>query len=172
VKRLIALGISIGVLAGLFTWFAGSVPAIGGWKTPFVVWVAFAAWACFYAAGGRRPGLVKTLAANVVGAVWGWLIVQAVGHTSSSPLVLGAFVAVAAFAMCIQAAWSPLGFIPGAFVGAAAFFGTSGLFWSTVASLVVGGLLAFVSELLGDVIERTLLHAPVPAVEHPPVSAA
>jgi hypothetical protein len=172
VKRLIALGISIGVLAGLFTWFAGTVTAIGGWTTPFIVWVGFAAWACFYAAGGRRPGLVKTLAANVVGAVWGWLIVQAVAHTSSSALVLGAFVAVAAFAMCVQAAWSPLGFIPGAFVGAASFFGTGGLFWSTVASLVLGVLLAYVSELLGDVIERTLLHAPVPAVEQPPVSAA
>jgi hypothetical protein len=172
VKRLIALGISIGVLAGLFTWFAGTVTAIGSWKTPFVVWVGFAAWACFYAAGGRRLGLQKTLAANVAGAVWGWAIVWAVGHTSSSALVLGAFVAVAAFAMCVQAAWSVLGFIPGAFVGAAAYFGTGGLFWATVVSLVLGGLLAFASEVLGDVIERSLLHAPVPAVEHPPVSAA
>lgn len=171
-KRLIALGISIGVLAGLFTWFAGTVTAIGGWQTPFVVWVGFAAWACFYAAGGRRAGLEKTLASNVAGAVWGWLIVWAVGHTSSSALVLGAFVAVAAFAMCVQAAWAPLGFIPGAFVGAAAFFGTGALFWSTVTSLVLGVLLAFASEVLGDVIERSLLHAPVPAVEHPPVSAA
>jgi hypothetical protein len=172
VKRLIALGISIGVLAGLFTWFAGTVTAIGSWKTPFVVWVGFAAWACFYAAGGRRLGLQKTLAANVAGAVWGWAIVWAVGHTSSSALGLGAFVAVAAFAMCVQAAWSVLGFIPGAFVGAAAYFGTGGLFWATVVSLVLGGLLAFASEVLGDVIERSLLHAPVPAVEHPPVSAA
>jgi hypothetical protein len=104
--------------------------------------------------------------------VWGWLIVEAVAHTSSSALVLGAFVAVAAFGICIQAAWSPLGFIPGAFIGAAAFFGTGALFWSTVASLVLGGLLAFASEVLGDVVERTVLHAPVPAVEHPPVSAA
>lgn len=171
-KRLIALGISIGVLAGLFTWFAGTVTAIGGWKTPFVVWVGFAAWACFYAAGGRRAGLEKTLASNVAGAVWGWLIVTAVAHTSSSAVVLGAFVAVAAFAMCVQAAWAPLGFIPGAFVGAASFFGTGALFWSTVVSLVLGGLLAFASELLGDVIERSLLHAAVPVVEHPPVSAA
>jgi hypothetical protein len=41
-----------------------------------------------------------------------------------------------------------------------------------VASLVLGGLLAFASELLGDVMERAVLHAPVPAVEQQPVSAA
>jgi hypothetical protein len=156
VKRLIALGISIGVLAGLFTWFAGTVTAIGGWTTPFIVWVGFAAWACFYAAGGRRPGLVKTLAANVVGAVWGWLIVQAVAHTSSSALVLGAFVAVAAFAMCVQAAWSVLAFIPGAFVGAASYFGNQTVFWATLLSLLVGTVLAYASERLGNVVERAL----------------
>ena len=44
-KRLIALGISIGVLAGLWTIFALSVAVIGGYKAPFVVWIGFAAWA-------------------------------------------------------------------------------------------------------------------------------
>ena len=52
-ERLTALGISIGVLAGLSTWFAGTVTQLGSWQSPFVVWVAFASWACFYAAGGR-----------------------------------------------------------------------------------------------------------------------
>ena len=51
-KRLTALGISIGVLAGLFTWFAGTVTQLGSWQSPFFVWVGFAAWACFYAVGG------------------------------------------------------------------------------------------------------------------------
>jgi Protein of unknown function (DUF1097) len=172
-KRLIALGISIGVLAGLFTWFAGTVTSIGGWQTPFVVWVGFAAWACFYAAGGRRPGLVKTLASNASGVVWGWLIVQVVSHVAAgSAAVLGLLVALAAFGMCVQAAWGPLGFIPGAFVGAASFFGTGALFWSTVVSLIIGGLLAYVSEVLGDVIEKRLGASTVPVVEPPPVSAA
>jgi hypothetical protein len=42
-KRLVALGISIGVLAGLFTWVAGSITAIGSLTAPLVVWVGFAA---------------------------------------------------------------------------------------------------------------------------------
>lgn len=168
-KRLIALGISIGVLAGLFTWFALSVTAIGSWKAPFVVWIGFAAWAVFYAAGGRVHGLVKTLASTGSGVVWGWLILWAATHVSAgSAAVLGLFVTLAAFGMCVQAAWGPLAFIPGAFVGAAAYFGNAGVFWATLVSLVVGSLLAYASELLADVIERALPasragHSPAPA---------
>ena len=73
-----------------------------------------------------------------------------------SAVVLGLFVALAAFGMCVQAAGGPLAFIPGAFVGAAAFFGNGGTIWSTFVSLVAGALLAYASELLGDLIERAL----------------
>ena len=68
-KRLVALGISIGVLAGLFTWVAVTVTHIGSWTAPLVVWVGFAAWAVFYAAGGRTGGLVKALA-NLLAGRW------------------------------------------------------------------------------------------------------
>jgi hypothetical protein len=157
-KRLVALGISIGVLAGLFTWFALSVTSLGSWTAPFVVWIGFAAWACFYAAGGGVPGLTKTVASTVSGLAWGWLILWAAAKVSSgSAAVLGLFVAVAAFGMCVQAAWGPLAFIPGAFVGAAAYFGNLGIFWATLASLVVGTLLAFASERLAGAIEKTLI---------------
>lgn len=172
-KRLTALGISIGVLAGLFTWFAGTVTHLGSWQSPFVVWVAFAAWACFYAVGGRTQGLVKTLVANLSGAVWGWLIVWVAGHIlAGSAAVLGLVVALAAFCMCVQAGWAPLAFIPGTFIGAASFFGNATLFWSTVTSLVVGVLFAYASEVLGDVVERGLGGGRNPQVEHPPVAAA
>lgn len=171
-KRLTALGISIGVLAGLFTWFAGTVTQLGSWQSPFVVWVGFAAWACFYAAGGRTEGLVKALASNVSGAVWGWLIVWAAGQVlAGSAAVLGLVVAVAAFCMCVQAGWGPLAFIPGTFIGAASFFGTGTLFWSTVTSLVVGVLLAYASEVLGDVVERGLGARRRPQAVQPPVTA-
>jgi len=156
-KRLIALGISIGVLAGLFTWVALTVTHIGGWQAPLVVWVGFGAWACFYAAGGRTGGLVKALGSNAIGLVWGWLIFWAAGHVlAGSAAVLGVFVAIASFGMCVQAAVPPLAFIPGAFVGAAAFFGNGAMFWATLVSLVVGALLAYASELLADLIERAL----------------
>ncbi|MGY1683561.1 DUF1097 domain-containing protein [Geodermatophilus sp. SYSU D01176] len=156
-KRLIALGTSIGLLAGLFTWVALSVTSIGTWQAPLVVWIGFAAWACFYAAGGGVTGLAKGLAANVSGLLWGFALLWAATQVSAgSAAVLGLFVALAAFGMCVQAAVGPLSFIPGAFVGAAAYFGNQGVFWATLASLVAGALLAYSSERLGDAIEKVL----------------
>ena len=156
-KRLLALGLSIGVLAGLWTAFALSVPAIGGWQAPFVVWIGFAAWAVFYAAGGRLPGLTKTLGSTLSGLLWGFALLWAATQVSAgSAVVLGLFVALAAFGMCVQATVPLLAFIPGAFVGAAAYFGNAGTFWSTLVSLVAGALLAFASEVLADVIEKAL----------------
>jgi hypothetical protein len=50
-KRLVALGMAIGGLAGLCTVLAPSVTAICAWKGPLVVWIGIAAWATFYAVG-------------------------------------------------------------------------------------------------------------------------
>ncbi len=154
-KRLLALGISIGVLAGLFTWVGSSLPTAGT-TVVVVVWVGFAAWALFYAAGAGTGGLAKTVASSLSGVVWGWLILQAAtAAMAGNAAVLGVAVAVGAFGMCVQAAWKPLAFIPGAFVGAACFFGT-GSWWAAALSLVVGALLAFASEKGADVVERAL----------------
>ena len=156
-KRLIALGISIGVLAGLWTIFAANVTDVGGYANPFVVWIGFAAWAVFYAAGGRVPGLTKTLGSTLSGLLWGFVLLWAATQiNAASTVVLGVFVALAAFGMCVQAAVPLLAFIPGAFIGAAAYFGSGALFWATLISLVVGALLAFASEILADVIEKAL----------------
>nr|WP_294693607.1 DUF1097 domain-containing protein [uncultured Friedmanniella sp.] len=156
-KRLIALGISIGVLAGLWTVFALSIPSLGGYANPFVVWIGFAAWAVFYAAGGRIPGLTKTLGSTISGLLWGFALLWAATQVSEgSAVVLGVFVALAAFGMCVQAAVPLLAFIPGAFIGAAAYFGNAGIFWATLISLVAGALLACASEILADVIEKAL----------------
>ena len=166
-KRLVAVGISIGVLAGLFTWFSfGELTHIGSWNSPLVVWVGFAAWACFYAVGGNVEGLVKAAGSTVSGLVWGWLIVEAWMHISSTSMAfLGLCVGIGAFGMCVQAAVPVLAFIPGAFVGAAAYFGyggslafkgTGSIFASVLVSLVVGVVLAFASERGADAIERAM----------------
>ncbi len=165
-KRLLALGISIGVLAGLLTWVGFSLP--GAATAPvLLVWVGFAAWALFYAAGGGTGGLGKTVASTLSGVVWGWLIVQAAtAAMAGNAAVLGVAVAVGAFGMCVQAAWKPLAFIPGAFVGAACFFGAGATGAAVVAaalSLVVGAVLAFASEKGADVIEPLLGRKPAPA---------
>jgi hypothetical protein len=50
-KPLVTIGLTAGILAGLWTQFS----------TPFglITWVGFLSWACFFAAGGKRIGLLK-----------------------------------------------------------------------------------------------------------------
>ncbi|MGY1708367.1 DUF1097 domain-containing protein [Geodermatophilus sp. SYSU D00758] len=105
------------------------------------------------------------------GVIWGWAIVRAATQLGGSAAVLGLAVAVAAFAMCVQATWSLLAFTPGTFVGAAGYFGNRTVFWSTVVSLLLGAVLALASERPADVVER-LLGAPRPAERPAPAAAA
>lgn len=137
---LLSLGISIGVLAGI--WTALSVTL--GWST----WCGFAAWAVFYAAGGKEEGLKKAIFSNLSGVFWGVVIVQIsnlltpmMGGTAA--LSIG--VVIGAFAMCLQANISLLAFIPGAFIGAAIYFG-SGDVVTAVVGLVSGAIFGYISE--------------------------
>jgi hypothetical protein len=118
-KPYIGVGLSVGVLAGLWTQVSGDLGLI--------TWVAFVAWACFFAAGGGATGFFKGLSAIGVG--------------------------IAALAMCLQAGWAPLSFIPGAFAGTAVFFGTQLSFWPTTVSLIIGAALGWLSAFFGDRIQ-------------------
>lgn len=151
---LVALGISIGVLAGAWV-YVGLLPAIA-----LPVWVGVISWACFYALGGKKEGLVKTLCSNLSGLLWGYLIVLAFSLSGSNMIVLAVAVAVGCFIMCVQANIKALSFIPGAFAGTASYFSVvfyygaakvTGRFnWlDTAICLIVGALLAFLSQYIG-----------------------
>lgn len=146
-KTLLGIGISVGVLAGLWTFV--SVEA------GLVTWVGFVAWACFFAAGGGTEGLRKGLAANVAGALWGYVI-SLVLQVNSSTLVLALAVTVVGFILCVQAAWPVLSFIPGAFAGTAVFFGTAFDLSGTLLALVIGAALGLASALLGERIQSAV----------------
>lgn len=175
-KRLVSLGLSIGVLAGVFTWFAFTVTSFGSWVSPLSVWVGFAAWACFFALGGGTKALRVSSASLASGVFWGWAIAAVwLLASPTSMVVLGICVAVGAFLMCVQATLPPLAFIPSAFIGAASYFGFAGAlgfagagFWSVLLSVVAGTVLAFLSEKGADLVEAALGGTP-PAVASAPV---
>jgi hypothetical protein len=156
---LVALGISIGVLAG--TWvYIGLLPAIA-----LPVWVGVISWACFYAVGGKKEGLLKTLCSNLSGLLWGFLIVLIYSKLGGSLLVLSVAVAVGCFIMCVQANIKVLSFIPGAFAATASYFSvvfyygaakiTGRYDWlDTAICLVAGALLAFLSEAIGTALSN------------------
>lgn len=158
-KPYIGVGLSVGVLAGI--WTQVSV------ELGLITWVAFVAWACFFAAGGGATGFAKGLAANLSGVTYGWLVAL-LTTVADFPGILAIGVAVAALAMCLQAGWAPLSFIPGAFAGTAVFFGTQLSFWPTTVSLIIGAGLGWLSAFLGDRIQ-TLVSKPrrVPPTDDP-----
>lgn len=141
---LIAVGISVGILAGL--WTAGSV------SFGLITFAGFLSWASFYAAGGKKEGLKSTLITNFSGVVWAFLIVQLSGLLAGivgSTIGLGLAVTAGAAAMCWQAKIPLLGFIPGAFIGCSTFFATNFDFVGSVIGLVLGALLGYASEVGG-----------------------
>ncbi|MFF4764594.1 DUF1097 domain-containing protein [Streptomyces sp. NPDC001292] len=148
-RPLIATGITVGFLAGLWAWTSDQLGA--------PTWVAVVSWAAFFAADGKAAGLVKTAASTLSGVAWGWLSVLAAGLATrwSGALPVAVAVAVIAFAMCAQASWTLLSFIPGAFLGAAALFGNAGDVPVTAAVLVVGVLLGIASERSADLLVRS-----------------
>lgn len=147
---LVALGLSIGILAGI--WAQVSVlPAIA-----LPTFVGVISWACFYAAGGKKEGLVKTLSSNLSGVLWAFVVVAIFKALAGAlpSAALGIAVAIGCFIMVIQANIKILSFIPGTFAGAAAFFGTNFDWQKTAIALVIGALLAFLSEVIGTALTK------------------
>jgi hypothetical protein len=154
-KPYIGVGLSVGILAGVWTQVSAELG--------LVTWVAFVAWACFFAEGGNKAGFSKGLAANLSGVIYGWLVALLTSAVQF-PGVLAIGVGIAALAMCLQAGWAPLSFIPGAFAGTAVFFGTQLSFWPTTVALIIGAALGWLSVILGERIQalvtKTLTASP------------
>lgn len=147
-KSLLGIAVSVGVLAGAWTYVSVELT--------LVTWVAFVAWACFFAAGGGTSGLAKGLAANLAGVFWGWVISQGLDHVSASTLALSLMVTVVGFVLCVEAALPLLSFIPGGFAGTAVFFGTSFDLGGTLLAVVAGALLGILSEVLAARIQAAV----------------
>ncbi len=165
-KFLIAVSISVGILAGLFNLayvlYANSSATFN--LTGLVV-AGFLGWATFYAAGSGKSGLVKGIPANMTGILWAVVIIFLWDKVFSFN-ELGAFVAVAIGAgmMCFQANIKWLGFIPGAFIGCSTFFAlgatiTADVLWPSIIGLLMGLILGYISEQLAFVIKAKVLKA-------------
>lgn len=142
---LVALALSIGVLIAGWTYVA-----LGPGALP--VWAGIVAWGCFFAAGGKTEGLMKTVASNLSGVLWAFLALTASSRFGGGLPVLSVLVGLAAVAMVLQAKISMLAFIPGAFLGAATavsvVVGANGTYTKTIIALVAGAVLGYLSEML------------------------
>ena len=139
-KPLLATGICAGAIAGIMTELSGPMKMIS--------WVFFIAILSYYASGCGVDGLKRSLATNLVGIFWGWVILTISGILPI-PFSLGISVFIIVIFMCLQAQLPLLSFIPGAFCGCSCFFGTGFDWKGCIYALIVGNILAYVSDVLG-----------------------
>ena len=143
---LLALALSIAILIAIWTYIA-----LGPASLP--VWAGIVAWACFFAAGGKTEGLLRTITSNLSGVFWALVALTVSNRVAPGQLpVLAIMVGVVAFAMVLQSRVAALSFIPGAFLGAATavsvVVGAGGTYPRTIAALVAGAIFGYLSELL------------------------
>jgi hypothetical protein len=148
---LIALTISIGLLAVVATWlFLGPLAAMN-----LQIWQAFIAWACFFNNGGKSAGLKTTIICMSFGAVVGMASVLLIGQLGG----LGALAAPVAVgigaAVIVLAAHLPLlSAIPASVYGFASVAGlillkgmpATEAIVPTILSIVLGALFGWASE--------------------------
>lgn len=149
-----AISLSVGLWVGLWC-FA----TLGFLEPKVMTWITFLTWASFFAAGGGTAGLAKAIAGAFAGALVSALVVWLNGQLGGGIEGLGlaifsVLLALLGWALCQLSKLSLFSFIPGAFIGAASFFGAGApldekLGWVLV-SLVCGAVMGLISERMGQ----------------------
>jgi hypothetical protein len=151
---LIALALSIGILAVAATWLVlGPLAA-----TVMQIWQCFIAWACFFHSGGDVAAARKTVVCMAFGAVVGALSVLLAGQLGmlgsfAAPVAVGIGAAILVLAAHVEF----LATIPASFYGFASIAGLILLkgvapgkaILPTILSIVVGTAFGFISGKLG-----------------------
>ncbi len=148
---LIALALSIGVLAVVATWLVlGPLAAFN-----LQIWQVFIAWACFFHTDGKTDGLKKTIPCMVFGAVDGMLAVMLIGQLGAlGALAAPVAVGIGAAVIVLAAHIGLLATIPASVYGFASVAGLillKGLapidaILPTIASIIIGAAFGWVSE--------------------------
>src|SRR6478735_5455157 len=132
---LIALALSVGVLAVIDTWlYVGPLAAF----LPGLVWISFIAWGCHFHSGGGTKGSLTTVICMSFGALVGMVAVMlasgplAGAGDFAAPIAVGLGAAV----ICLASAVSLLSTIP------------------AIVSVIIGALFGFVSELLANALTK------------------
>jgi hypothetical protein len=161
---LIALALSVGVLAVLDTWLY-----VGPLATSIVaglVWISFIAWGCHYHSGGGIKGTTTTVACMTWGAIVGMGAVMLAGNVLNGSLgaEVGTAVAVGlgAALICLSSAVPLLSTIPASVYGFAAIAGPIILrgdapekaIMPVVASVIIGAVFGFVSEIVANALTK------------------
>lgn len=155
-NKYLALTVSIGVLGGVDTYLTATV-------LPIPVWVTFIAWASFFACGGGAGGLLKSVVSNWVGIAIASVSLLCIGGFGGSALAAAICVGLGSAGMILMTRVRLTSFPPAIVFGFASTVGTvaatghpiatSGLHQPSLvaaATMLVGALFGYVSEILAD----------------------
>lgn len=143
---LLALSISSGILSGLLVWFTGLFDIAS--------WLAFLGATSYFASTEKgMKGLVQVWLTNFSGAMWAIIIIVLSTYLAAD-LASYATTAIFAFAMCFQAKFNVLKFIPGTFIGAAAIFSANGDWTVTIIALFIGAIFGFLMTYTGEQLHK------------------
>lgn len=157
----LALAVSVGLLAVLDTWlYVGPLAAL----LPGLVWISFVAWGCFFQSGAGTKGLVTAIVGMTFGGIVGMVAVMLAGGPLAGLGIMAAPVAVGlgAFVICLAAKVPLLATIPASVYGFASIAGPillanlepQAALGPMVASVVIGAVFGYVSELLANALTK------------------
>lgn len=162
---LIALAVSVGLLAVVDTWlFVGPLASF----LPGLVWISFIAWGCHFHSGGGVKGSTTAIVGMSFGAVVGMVAVILAGGALAGLGQMAAPVAVGlgAAVICLASAIPLLATIPASVYGFAAVAGATflmagdngmdpvGAYVPTVVSVIIGAVFGIVSEKFAGVMTK------------------
>ncbi|QQX78732.1 DUF1097 domain-containing protein [Shewanella sp. KX20019] len=134
------IAISAGLLAAVWAGFADVFQ--------LVTWIGFLGCSTFFAQTETGvKGMLMAMTTNVSGVFWGWLIISA-SSFFVSPIMGYIFTGIATAAMCLQASYQKLAFIPGAFIGCCITFAMGGDVAAILPPLLLGAMLGYSMSLL------------------------
>ena len=158
---LIALALSVGVLAVLDTWlYVGPLATF----LPGLIWISFIAWGCHFHSGGGTKGSTTTVVCMSWGALVGMVAVMLAGGVLAGlgTLALPIAVGLGAATICLSSAIGLLQTIPASVYGFASIAGPillAGMapeeaILPTIGAVVIGAAFGFVSEWLANALTK------------------
>lgn len=129
------VAISAGLLAALWCGFADTFHLI--------TWIGFLSCSTYFAqpkAGFQ--GVLMTWFTNLSGVFWAWLAITGSSFVET-PLLGYLLTGIITSVMCLQASYTKLAFIPGAFIGCCITFAMGGDITDIILPLLLGALLGY-----------------------------
>lgn len=159
----IALALSVGVLAFIDTWLY--IGPLDSTILHGLIWVSFVAWGCHFHSGGGIKGTTTTVACMIWGAIVGLgAVLLATGPLASvgAPVGFGIAVMLGAALIVLSSKVPLLATIPASVYGFAMLAGalavTNGdpkvAIMPVAASIIIGAIFGFVSEIVANALTK------------------